>query len=198
LSLSVLALWFVCGLGTAILAAATRLSRSGVVLAMLAFGAGAWWARQPFAPAAPAIAIAAGLTAVSQIVRAPQRPYAATMAGLLAGIWTAVLAAQGLPLLAAIAIAGLVPAMSALLRARRPVFAPAALVDEALIVLALVGLTAAALPGIAEGWHAAVNLSVRGGQAANASPDTTMPMWTIAVASTALISGGLFSLWSRR
>jgi hypothetical protein len=197
-SLQTLALWFVCGLGTAILVAAMPLSRAGAGLGVLAFAVGAWWARQPFAPSAATVATGAALVAVWQIVRAPRRPYALIVAGLLAGIWTAVLEVQGLPLLAAVPVAALLPATSAWLRTERAAFAPPALVEEALLLLAIVGLAAAALPGIAEGWHAAVNLSVRGGQPATGTPETTMPVWTLAVASAALISGGLFSIWSRR
>jgi hypothetical protein len=191
-------LWFVCGLGTAILVAATRLSRTGAVLGVLAFAAGAWWARQPFAPSAAMVATSAALVAVWQIVRLPRRPYAAIMAGLLAGIWTTVLESQGLPLLVAIPVAALVPITSAWLRVRRPDFAPPALVEEALVLLAVVGIAAAALPGIADGWHAAVNLSVPGGSSANAAAAPEMPAWTLAVASAALALGGLFSIWSRR
>ena len=196
--MTLLALWFVCGLGTAILIAATPLSRAGAAMAVTAFAFGAWWARQPFAPSAATVAIAAAVIAVWQIVRPPRHPYAAIMGGLLAGVWTAVLDAQGLPLVAAIPIAALLPTASAWLRARRAVFAPPALVEEALLLLAVVGILAAALPGIADGWHAAVNLSVRSGQSANGTTDAAMPMWTLAVASAALLSGGFFSIWSRR
>jgi len=198
LSLQTLALWFVCGFGTAILVAVTPLSRASAAVAVTAFVAGAWWAQQAFAPPPPAVALAAAASAIWQLVRAPQRPYAAGMAGLLGGIWTAALAGQGVPPLAAIAVAVLLPASSAFLRARSAAFAPPELVEEALVVLGVVGITAAALPGIAEGWRAAVNLSVQGGQSTTVAPETALPVWTLAVASAALISGGLFSLWSRR
>jgi hypothetical protein len=198
LSLQTLALWFVCGFGTAILIAVTPLSRAAAALSVAAFAAGVWWAQQPFAPSPAAVALAAALVAIWQVTRAPQRPYAASMAGLLGGIWTAVLAGQGVSLLAAIAVAALLPALSAFLRGRSAAFAPPALVEEALIVLGVVGIAAAAFPGIADGWRAAVNLSVQGGQSSTAVPETALPVWTLAVASAALISGGLFSLWSRR
>jgi len=136
--------------------------------------------------------------AVWQVTRPPKRPYAAVMAGVLAGLWTAALNEQGLPALVAIPAAAMLPVASAYLRARRDVFAPPALREEALLVLAVVGTAAAALPGIAEGWHAEVNLRVQGGQSAAPSVDTAMPAWTLAIASAALVSGGLFSLWSRR
>jgi len=193
-----LSLWFVCGFGTAILIAVTPLSRAGAALAAAAFLVGAWWVQQPFVPSAPAIALAAALTAVWHVTRAPRRPYAAIMAGLLGGFWTAVIAGQGLPLWVAVPPAALLPASSAFLRAHSRTFAPPALIEEALVFLGAVGIAAAALPGIAAGWRAAVNLSVQGGQSTTVAPETALPVWTLAVASAALISGGLFSLWSRR
>jgi hypothetical protein len=196
-SLEVLALWFVCSLGTAILAAAAPFTRSAAAASGAAFVIAAWWAQQSFGPSVPVVAVAAALMAVWQVTRSPQRPYAAVMAGVLAGLWTAALNVQGLPLLVAIPAAATLPVAAAYLRARREVFAPPALREEALLVLAAVGTAAAALPGVAEGWHAAVNLSVQGGQPPP-SADNAMPVWTLAVASAALVSGGLFSLWSRR
>jgi len=198
LSLQALSLWFVCGFGTAILIAISPLSRAGAALAAAAFLAGAWWAQQPFAPSAPAIALATALTAVWHLTRAPRRPSAAVMAGLLGGLWSAVIAGQGLPPWAAVPVAAVLPASSAFLRARSRTFAPPALIEEALVFLGAVGIAAAALPGIVAGWRAAVNLSVQGGQSTTAAPETALPVWTLAVASAALISGGLFSLWSRR
>ncbi len=197
MSLPILILWFVCGLGTAILAAAVPVSRTALAVAVTAFVAGAWWAQQPFAPATAAIALAAGLMAVWQVARAPRRPYAAFAAGLLAGFWTAVLHQQGLPLFVSVPVAATLPAVSGYLRAHRPAFAPPALREEALLLLAGVGIAGAAWPGIADGWHAAVNLSVQGGQPSSAV-DVALPVWTLAAASAALVSGGLFSLWSRR
>ena len=197
MSLPILTLWFVCGLGTAILAAAVPLSRTAVAAAVAAFAASAWWAQQPFAPATPAIAVTAGLMAVWQVARAPRRPYAAVVAGMLAGFWTAVLNQQGLAWLLAVPLAAIVPIVSAYLRARRPAFAPPGLREEALLVLAIVGIAGAALPGMADGWQAAVNLSAQGGPPSNPA-DTALPIWTLATASLALVSGGLFSLWSRR
>ena len=144
------------------------------------------------------MALAAAVMAAWQLVRAPERPYAAVIAGLLGGIWSAVLTGQGLSSLAAIPAAAAVPAISAFLRARSATFAPPALVEEALVVLTAVGIAAAALPGIADGWRAAVNLSVQGSQSPSAVRDAAVPIWTLAAASAALISGGLFTLWSRR
>lgn len=194
----VLALWFVCGLGTAILAAVVPFSRVAGMVSGVAFLAGVWWGQQPGAPTTAEIGLAAGLMATWQLVRSPRPIYAAAMAGLLAGLWTAVLTGQGVPLPAAVPLAATLPIAAALLGAKRPGFAPPAMREEALLLLAAVGVAAAALPGILEGWHAAVNLSVRGGASPAATADAIIPLWTIAVGSAALVSGGLFSIWSRR
>ena len=162
------------------------------------FAVAVWWGQQPGAPTTAEISLAAGLMAIWQLVRSPRPIYAATMAGALAGLWTSVMTGPGMPLLAAIPLAGALPIAAALLRKRRPGFAPPALREEALLLLAALSMAAAALPGILEGWHAAVNLSVKGGPSAGPAADAIIPGWTIAVGSAALVSGGLFSIWSRR
>lgn len=192
-----LALWFVCALGTAALAAVGPQSRTGSVLGVAGFALGAWWIRQPFAPATPAVAMVMAVVAALELVRPRPQPFAIALAGWLAGVWSAVLQAQGMPLTVAIVVAGTLPAASLYLRTQRPVFAPAALREEALLFLVILGVVSAAAPGIAEGWRAAGNLNIHSGEAV-ASATAGMPLWTMAVASAALLTGGLFSLWSRR
>jgi hypothetical protein len=196
-SIPLLALWFVCSLGSAVFAATAFPSGLSIAVGTVAFGVGSWWVRTPYAPSTSVIALTAALVAVAQLVRPPRQPYPAAMSGLLAGVWTGTLGYQGLPSVAAILLAAALPLASARLRARRPGFAPPLLRQEALLFMVVVGIAAAAAPGITDGWHAAVNLSVQGGQA----PDATtvpMPVWTLVTASAALLSGGLFSVWSRR
>jgi hypothetical protein len=160
-----------------------------------AFAVGTWWVGQPFAPSTPAVAIAVTVMAAWILIRAPRGSYAIVMAGLLAGLWTGVLRYQGLPLPAAALIAAGVPIVSARLRTRRTAFAPPALREEALLFMVILGVVAAAAPGISDGWRAATNLNLQG---AGSEQETVIPMWTLLMASVALVSGGLFSLWSRR
>ncbi len=129
-------------------------------LGVAGFAIGAWWIRQPFAPSTPAVAIVAALVAAMELMRPQRQPYAIALAGLLAGVWSAVLQLQGLPLPAALVVAVTLPAASAYLRTRRPAFAPAALREEALLFLVILGVVSAAAPGIAEGWRAAGTLNV--------------------------------------
>lgn len=192
-----LALWFVCALGTAALAAVGSQSVTGRVLGVAGFALGAWWIRQPVAPSTPAVAIVVAVVAALELVRLRPQPYALALAGWLAGIWSAALQAQGMPPAVAMVVAAALPVTSAYLRTQRPAFAPAALREEALLFLIILGVVSAAAPGIAEGWRAAGNLNMHTGDAV-VSTTSGLPMWTLTVASAALLTGGLFSLWSRR
>ena len=196
MDIPVFALWFVCGLGTAVFGAVAPPSGAGIAAGLTGIAAGSWWIRQPFAPSPAAVAVAVALIATLLLVRPRRLPYAAATAGLLAGIWSAVLQWQGLPAAGAIGAAATVPIASAYLSTRRPAFAPAALREEALLFLVLLGVVAAAAPGIAEGWRAALTLNVQS-EAGTPAP-AAMPPWTLFAASAALVSGALFSLWSRR
>jgi hypothetical protein len=60
----------------------------------------------------------------------------------------------------------------------------------------MLGLIAAAAPTIADGWHAAASLNLPGRREDRA--DVAIPVWTLTVATGALVSGGVYSLWSRR
>jgi hypothetical protein len=194
--ISLFGLWFVCGLGTAVFAALTPVSRSGAVLSAVAFVVGAGWMRLPFAPATAAVGVTVFVAAAAYLVRPPRPILGHALAGLLAGLWTGVLERQGLPLAAAIPIAMAVPALSAMLRARRVEFAPAPLRDEALLFTVVLGLFAAAAPAIVDGWHSAVTLNLQASQ-----PDaarTAIPAWAVSLSAAALAAGGLFSIWSRR
>lgn len=172
------------------------MSRGGALLCAGAFVAGAWWVRQPFAPPGAAVGIAAFVAAGAYLVRSPHPRYATALAGLLAGIWTGVLEFQGLPAAAAIVIAGALPLTSAWLRAHRAAFAPPALRDEALLFTIVLGLFVAAAPEIVAGWHAAIALNLQSVEPAAAG--AAIPVWAVTATTAALISGGLFSLWSRR
>jgi hypothetical protein len=69
--------------------------------------------------------------------------------------------------------------------------------EEALLFLIVLGIAAGATPGIIDGWRAAGTLNMQA-TGPEASTGVVMPLWTLYVASAALVSGGLFSMWSRR
>jgi hypothetical protein len=195
--IALLGLWFVCALGTAVFAALTPLSRAGAMAFVPALALGAWWIRQPAAPATAAVGLAAAAIAAWQLVREPRAVVSWTTAGLLAGLWTGVLAYQGLPAIGAVVIAAALAVTSAWLRQRRAGFAPAPLREEALLFLIVLGTIAAAAPGVVDGWHAAGNFNLQSGEPQTGDV-TGLPAWTLTLATTALISGGVYSLWSRR
>jgi hypothetical protein len=187
------ALWTLTGVGTVVfaaLAAATWRARAAAAIAFAtATGAGAWAGPPP--PAATGLLVAGA--AVTLLLR-PGLRYAAPIAGgALAGIWGIMLGAQNVPLLLA-APAGAACLIAGTWCARKPAFAPPRMRDEALFVLTILGAATAIVPGVQDGWRAAVNLSLQSPPAA-ALP---LPPWTLGVGVTALLLGGLYSLWSRR
>jgi hypothetical protein len=194
--ISGLSLWFACGLGAAAFAAVVPLSKRAALWCVVLFGAGAWWIDQPFAPSAAIIGVTAALVAGAYLLRAPQPEYAIAFAGLLAGWGAGVMEFQGLPSGLATLLSLSVPLVSAHLRGTRPLYAPPRLREEALLFVIVLGLAAAAAPTVAEGWHAAARLNLAGrGQETAAA---VIPVWTLGVAAGALVSGGIYSHWSRR
>jgi hypothetical protein len=137
------------------------------------------------------LAVAGG--AVTILLRPRSVVLAPMLAGALAGVWGMMLAAQDVALALAAPLAAVWP-IAAALYARRPGFAPSRMRDEALMVLTVLGTVTAVVPGVQDGWRAAVNLSVQS-PAATAMP---LPAWTLGVGASALALGALYSLWSRR
>jgi len=187
------ALWMLTGVGTVVfatLAAASRQARAATALAFtVATLASAWLGPPP----ADAVGLVVAGAAVTILLRRRFAPVAPLLGGGLAGLWGTMLAAQDVPLALAIPIAAAWP-IAAALYARRADFAPPRLRDDALVVLTVLGTATALVPGVTDGWRAAVNLSVQS-PAAAALP---LPAWTLGVGASALVLGALYSLWSRR
>jgi hypothetical protein len=188
---------FVCALGATIFAALDPGGWMPPVLGAASFVAAAYVATAVAVPAPAAVSLLAAVAAAWHLVRAPRSPLTLAWAGILAGVWAGLLRAQQCPLGLAIAIAVMPPVVSWWLARRRPHFAPPRLREEALLCLIVVGVVAAAAPGLTDGWHAAVDLSLQSSGAGEAARIST-PAWAAASTVVALVSGGLFSLWSRR
>jgi hypothetical protein len=75
----------------------------------------------------------------------------------------------------------------------RPKFAPAAIRDDALILIAVLGLLLAVAPGLAEGWRSAVTLNV-GERGASSQ---AVPVWVLVMGGASLGLGGAYSVWRR-
>jgi hypothetical protein len=119
---------------------------------------------------------------------------ASTAAGALAGVWSAVLTAQGLvPRSAAIGAAVALLGAVVILAVRREGFAAEPLRDEALSIVMTLGLALAVAPAVMSGWRAAASLNV-----AADSNAAALPAWTLATVAVTCALGGLHSWWARR
>lgn len=186
------ALWMVCGFGVVVFATAVRGWRS-VLLCAAGFGAGAVLARVPGALDPGWVAALAAAVAVIALTWSRHQLLTSMCCGVFAGLWAALFHVQGLPAASAYAVAASVLALAALLAARRPAFAPPVLRDEGLLVVFALGVVVTTAPAIAEGWRAAMNLTVEPG-----TPGDPVPVWTLALAWLSLASGGAYAMWSRR
>ncbi len=189
-----LGLWYVCGLGAAAFGAAVPLRPRHLMLLAASAAAAAAWVSPGLLPSLPAAGVAAATAAGLQLVRGSSPALSAALAGGLAGIWTGVLEAQGVPALVSPIVAVSVPVAAAVLAVREG-FAPASLRDEAYLFVALLGIMAAAAPVVRDGWRAALDLNL---QDTSGAPAVALPVWTFALGATAALSGGAYSLWSRR
>jgi hypothetical protein len=187
------ALWMLTGVGTVVfaaLAAPTWTAHAAAAVAFaLASAAGLWFG----APPADAAGVLIAGAAVILLLRPGTAGVAPFAGGALAGVWGSMLAAQDVPVGVAVPAAAVWP-IAAAWCARRPGFLSRRMRDEALLLLTVLGVITAVLPGVQDGWRAAVNLSLQSPPAA-ALP---LPAWTVGVGASALLLGALFSLWSRR
>jgi hypothetical protein len=187
------ALGMLCALGAVVFAAAPRPSQKSRVSAAALCCLGAGWTAFLGVPPAEVVGC---LTAVGAAVFLLRPTWDASIAGLggaLAGVWSGVLASQGVTRWIAVPLALVV--LAAAMRARRdPEFAPPQLRDEALVLICALALGTAMLPGLLEGWGAAQSLTV---QPADLQRQV-LPTWTLAMTSSALSLGAGYALWSRR
>jgi hypothetical protein len=134
-------------------------------------------------------AAAAGLG----VARPRWQEASASLSGVCAAVWAAALSGAGLPLALVLPIAVAVP-FAALALARNPRFAPPAVRDEALVIVAALAVVVAVIDPIADGWRSAVALTASP-LAADSERNAT---WALGVALAALAAGGLYGAWRRR
>jgi hypothetical protein len=194
MTLDFYALWTLSGLGTVVfsaLAPATRTARAALAASFVGLSAvGAYTG----VPSAQAAGLMVALGAALLLLRPGTPIAAAVVAGGSAGIWGVMLSAQGPPIWAGAGLAA-VGLGTAMTWARRPTFAPPRMREEALFVLMVCAVATAMVPGVQDGWRAAVNLSLQSSPPAAA---TAVPTWALAVGVSAVTLGALYSLWSRR
>lgn len=187
-------LGIVCGLAvTAFAALEPRRLRSGV-----AFAAGLVVAAVAIGPSRVPDPVWGATFAAAGAAVALCRPRAAWAAlacgGVIAAVWASVLAAQGLPLLVAYGLVAVVAAASAGFAARRPSFAPTALREEALVLVAALAVLVAVSPAIGAGWTSAAALH----GSTLESPAVGSAAWAFVLAAGAMICGAIHALWRRR
>jgi len=187
-------LWTLTGVGTVVfsaLAAPTLRIRATMAAAFVTAAAAAAWFGTP--PAETIGLITAG-GAVLLLLRPATPAVAAIIGGALAGIWGIMLAGQGLPVWLGAGLGAAWP-VAVVACARQAAFAPPRLRDEALFLVAVSAVAAAIVPGVQDGWRAAINLSL---QSSPPLASGSLPAWTTAAGVSAVLLGGLYSLWSRR
>jgi hypothetical protein len=186
-------LWMLCAFGTVIFAAvAARDPRRSAGFAA-GFVAGVVLARSGLPDLTAAGGVA--LVAVAILLFRPRFALvAAALGGGLAGSWSALLQAQGLPFVATPVVVASVIGVSAWLTRSRAGFAPERLVDEGLLAVGALAIAALTLPSILDGWQIAVALAATSTRQASAD----MPVWTAAFILACTSLGGLYSAWSRR
>ncbi len=187
------ALSMLCGLGAVVFSAAPDPSHRSRVSAAMLFCIGAGWTAGMGVPPTEVIGCLAAAGAALFLLRPAWGASAAGLGGALAGVWSGVLAMQGLTRWVAVPLA-LAALTAAVLARRDPEFAPPQLRDEALVLVCTLALGVAMLPGILDGWGAAQSLTV---QPADLQGQV-IPTWTLAMTFSALGLGAGYALWSRR
>lgn len=194
MTLSFHALWMVSALGAAVFATTVATSPRGLRILAAAFGLSAAWS-VGFGPLnAEVVGLLAALAAAGQLVRPSWVAVPAVTGGVLAASWAALLAVEGVPVWGAIPAAAALPTLTVICARTRSDFAPSELREEALTLMAALGLCAAALPGISDGWRSALVLSLEGPTGVT----EPIPVWTLAVGGSSIAFGALYSIWSRR
>jgi hypothetical protein len=185
-----------CALGTVIFATIAGHSTRSLVLAGVAFAATLVWPMAATVPAATgATGLVAAAVAVAHLTAWSRGSLVPLAAGWLAASWAILLQAhQGLPLWAGAMVALAIPCVAVWQARRHASFAPARLCEDALVLMALVAVCAAAAPGLVEGWRAAVNLKFGGATQAAAA----VPTWALAVSLAGVGAGAGYGAWSRR
>jgi hypothetical protein len=183
-----------CALGPVVFsAAATPRRRDGAVMA-LAFVVAAVIFTPDVAPDAALLGALAALGALLTVLRPRFAILGAALGGVLAACAATLLELQRVPAAIAVTSGALLIVVPMWLARTRPAFAPAAIRDEALLTIAVLGGGVAILPGVLDGWQAATNLAAASDRATAAA----VPIWTIALLSSSAFLGAVYSFWSRR
>jgi hypothetical protein len=187
-------LWFTSVIGSVACAAAVAGKRRSVGVVLAGFLVGAYLFRDGRVPEPGFVGVIAAVAAGLQLFRPAYTDVGAACAGILAATSGAVLESFGAATPIAW-IATVAPALLALVWSHRnPKFAPAAMREEALLMVMLLGLGTAVVPEVVDGWRSASALSSAPSEAAGRA----MPAWVLLISGTAALLGGVWSLWRHR
>ena len=187
-------MWMLCALGAITFGAAAARSRGRMAAFWGGFAMAAAWGVWRGLPDAPVVGALAAVAVAAYLFLPRYGWIAAAGGGLLGAVWPELLWLQGISRVVAWPVVLLAIALAAWLARTRPQFAPKVLEDDALLVVMATGLVLAVLPGVLDGWQAALALNMSGPVAGADS----LPRWLVAVVAGALLVGGMHSVWSRR
>jgi len=182
-----------CGLGAATFATAA-IGRWYAAAMALGFATATVWTGMERLPDPAWTGGAVALVAIAQLLRSRLLLLTAACGGALAGFMASLFHAKGLPFVPAIIGSALLPAIAAWMAARRRDFLPAALAEEALLLIFVLGLVVAVIPAISEGWSTALVLN----RGANDSMNQAISSWVLLLSGASAMLGGLYSLWRHR
>jgi hypothetical protein len=183
-----------CALGTVVFATAAASHARPMTALAAGLIAGVLWWSPARVPDAAVTGMLTSLAAALYVFRPRLRLVSAAFGGALAGMLAALVEMYGVsPRVSPLAGIALV-AVPIWLARTRPSFAPELLRDESMLMIGLVGLSVAILPGVMDGWQAATNLAA----ATERVGTTSLPMWTLLLLATTSSCGAFYSLWSRR
>ena len=187
-------LWMLCALGAVAFAATAGPHVRAVAAMIVGLGAAVLWTSPGRLPNPVFIGSLTVIAAAVYLFRPRLRLATAAFGGVLAGAMTSLLEVQGVTTVLSPVLAVVLVAVPAWLARTRPTFAPELLRDEAMLIVSVVGLGVAVLPGVLDGWQAAMTLSA----ASDRTPSAAVPLWTLGLLITASLLGAVYSLWSRR
>jgi hypothetical protein len=183
-----------CALGAAVFATAAAANLRTIAVLVVGFVPGVfWWSGGRL----PDAAMAGTLTLVAAAVylfRPRLRVVAAAVGGILGGMLSAMLQVQGVPASLSPLVSATLIVVAVWLARARPSFAPEQLRDDAMLIVGVLGVSVAILPGVLDGWQAATNLSA----ATERVPTSALPSWTLLLLIMTSSAGAAYSLWSRR
>ncbi len=191
------AFWMLCALGTVVCAAVAGQTRRDIAILAVALVATGTLVARGWMPGPVLVGVFALCAGAATVIRPRWAFAAAACGGALGGVWIGLLRVQGVPGAMAIAAVVAAVALSAWFSRRRPRFAPDRLREEALCGVCLFGAVVAMMPGLLDGWTAAVNLTTVSGGGTTA-PGAWPPLWALALVGASLTLGMAHSLWSRR